>query len=147
MSRMKRFSTNSRRASGFIFGNGGFRKRSGYSHKPISATFTTHFRWARKPCMYLSTFSATSPGASRPGSTTTSASAASALNAGRGRKRRPGLALSDGRGAAASMGAAILMPRLYDPASTDRKPPPAGGAQTDTPYASVKASWAYASDA
>ena len=92
--------------------------------------------------MYRSTFFATSSGASRSGSATTSASAARALNAGRGRKRWPGRAGSDDRGAAASMGAEILIGRLYGALATDRKRWAAAVAQVDTPYASVKASWA-----
>ncbi len=92
--------------------------------------------------MYRSTFFATSSGASRSGSTTTSARAARALNAGRGRKRLPGRAGSDGLGAAASMGAEILMARLYGSVATDRNRWAAATAQGDTPYASVKASWA-----
>src|SRR5687768_6255500 len=78
--------------------------------------------------MYLSTFPATSSGATRSGSTTTSASAARAPRAGRGRKRSAGRLWSDGRGAAASMGAEILIARLYGAAATDRKrwAPPCG---------------------
>src|SRR5688572_281574 len=97
--------------------------------------------------MYLSTFPATSSGATRPGSTTTSASAARAPRAGRGRKRSAGRLWSDGRGAAASMGAEILIARLYGAAATDRNRWALPLGQVDTPYASVKASWAYASDA
>src|ERR687891_39504 len=78
--------------------------------------------------MYLSTFPATSFGATRSGSTTTSASAARALRAGRGRKRSAVRLRSDGRGAAASMGAEILIARLYAAAATDRNrwAPPSG---------------------
>ena len=69
------------------------------------------------------------------------------MNAGRGRKRLPCRVASDGRGGAASMGAGILMPRLYGAACDGSQALVAARAQTDTPYASVKASWAYASDA
>jgi hypothetical protein len=45
------------------------------------------------------------------------------------------------------MGAGILIARLYDALAADRKRWAAAVAQADTPYASVKASWAYASEA